>query len=362
MIYNVIVIGAGAAGATAAALLSAKKLKVALVDKVDHDQELPPRPDWLLQPVLDILDEIKVVYHDCVGPPFTGAVFYPADLSKSAETTEKKPPAFRVDYTQLVRQINCRAVEMGVERIVGRAPKSIETAEDNVEITLDTGSCLKGSFLIMATGAGIANEVGTETCSNWVAQACLEVGSAKTDDKMHWVLGMSQPRLLACWWFVEKTAMVNLHAQGSAEQVEGRLRNLLSNLAEQKLLPGGASANEVSIRLRPAPAESALTIDSHIAKRSLLIGDAGGFIPAMSRGGIYSAMWSASLAADVLVSAVCSEHAQDELRGFSNLWRSTMAEYLRPPHTDARFLLPMVFSNQQIAQRMAAAFWRGENI
>jgi hypothetical protein len=39
-----------------------------------------------------------------------------------------------------------------------------------------------------------------------------------------------------------------------------------------------------------------------------------------------------------------------------------MAEYLRRPNADAHFLLPLIFSNQQMADRMAAAFWRGENI
>jgi len=39
-----------------------------------------------------------------------------------------------------------------------------------------------------------------------------------------------------------------------------------------------------------------------------------------------------------------------------------MAEYLRPPNADLHFLLPLVFSNQQMADRMALACWQGENI
>jgi hypothetical protein len=39
-----------------------------------------------------------------------------------------------------------------------------------------------------------------------------------------------------------------------------------------------------------------------------------------------------------------------------------MAEYLRPPNADLHFLLPLVFSNEQMAKRLAAAFWRGENV
>jgi len=73
-------------------------------------------------------------------------------------------------------------------------------------------------------------------------------------------------------------------------------------------------------------------------------------------------MWSATIAADVLDAALNSKHSQDELMAFDSVWRVKMADYLRSPHTDVRFLLPLVFSNQPMADRMAAAFFFGENI
>jgi hypothetical protein len=39
-----------------------------------------------------------------------------------------------------------------------------------------------------------------------------------------------------------------------------------------------------------------------------------------------------------------------------------MANYIRPPHTDIQFLLPLIFTNQPMADRMGAAFFHGENI
>jgi hypothetical protein len=47
---------------------------------------------------------------------------------------------------------------------------------------------------------------------------------------------------------------------------------------------------------------------------------------------------------------------------FDSLWRMQMADHLRSPHTDIRFLLPLIFSNQPMADRMGAAFFFGENI
>ena len=47
---------------------------------------------------------------------------------------------------------------------------------------------------------------------------------------------------------------------------------------------------------------------------------------------------------------------------FDTRWRLEMADYLRQPNTDMEFLIPLVFSNQPIADRMAAAFFLGDNI
>ncbi|MBI4582221.1 MAG: hypothetical protein HY718_21175, partial [Planctomycetes bacterium] len=78
--------------------------------------------------------------------------------------------------------------------------------------------------------------------------------------------------------------------------------------------------------------------------------------------GLYPAVWSARLAVDGIVAAMAGPHPQDQLRQFSTTWRSTMAEYLRPPNTDVHFLLPLILSNRQMASRMADAFWLGHNI
>ena len=107
---------------------------------------------------------------------------------------------------------------------------------------------------------------------------------------------------------------------------------------------------------------SALDSDSHVRKHTLMIGDAGGFMSAVSNEGIYPAMWSAVIAADVMHLALSSEHSQDALMDFDSRWRVEMADYLRSPHTDIRFLLPLIFANQPMADRMGAAFFSGENI
>jgi flavin-dependent dehydrogenase len=111
-----------------------------------------------------------------------------------------------------------------------------------------------------------------------------------------------------------------------------------------------------------SPVATALDTESHVGKHTLVIGDAGGFVAAASNEGIYPAMWSAQIAAEVIENALHANRSQDELISFDSAWRMQMADYLRSPHTDIQFLLPLIFSNQPMANRMGAAFFHGENI
>jgi len=127
-------------------------------------------------------------------------------------------------------------------------------------------------------------------------------------------------------------------------------------------MPQDLSAQAAKAKPIRCPAGWALDMDTHVAKHTLLIGDAGGFIAATSNEGLYPAMWSARIAVDVIDKALRNPYSQDELMAFDTQWRMQIADHLRSPHTDIRFLLPLIFSNQAMADRMAAAFFFGENI
>ena len=110
------------------------------------------------------------------------------------------------------------------------------------------------------------------------------------------------------------------------------------------------------------PVVPALEMESHVGKHALVIGEAGGFASALSIEGLVPGMWSAKIAAEVIEAALRSPRSQDELMTFDTRWRLEMADYLRLPNTDTQFLIPLVFSNPPMADRMAAAFFLGENI
>ena len=364
MIHDVMVIGAGVAGAAAAALAAARGQRVVLVERARRGEKTPPRPDWLTQPALTILDELHVSRGGWIGEPFDGAVFYPADLARSAETTAAEPPAFRVDYARLTGRLRDRAAKLGAECVYGTATTRLDAGEDHVAAVFQDRDPLQAKFVLIADGAGDTGIGEADATPRWVAEMSARVKKRDRNARMGWVLGLDGGKSLGCCWFDGLNVIVRLHAQGSRESVREQLASLVARISQRGLLPSRPAAKDadIDLRVRPAPGRLALEIDSLVDKRSLRIGDAGGFFAAASREGIFPAMWSARLAVEVLVRAADSRHPQDELRHFSTLWRTTMADYLRPPNTDLQFLLPLIFSNQQMADRLAAAFWSGQNI
>ena len=77
--------------------------------------------------------------------------------------------------------------------------------------------------------------------------------------------------------------------------------------------------------------------------------------------GIYPCMWSAKLASRVVVEASQSRNPQDKLRDFEQLWRTELAAHLRSPNADPISIMPLVLSNQQMANNMAESFFLGTN-
>jgi flavin-dependent dehydrogenase len=128
------------------------------------------------------------------------------------------------------------------------------------------------------------------------------------------------------------------------------------------LLVGDWAGAGTQPEIRSLPRGAALDAETHVGKNTLVIGDAGGYVSAVSLEGLYGAIRSAFVGADACADALASSHPQDVLMEFDARWRGELVEYLRPPNSDMRFLLPLVFSNKRMAERVAQAFILGVNI
>jgi hypothetical protein len=196
----------------------------------------------------------------------------------------------------------------------------------------------------------------------WTAQVDLPLDAPAGKPRVDVALGLDRAGSFGVWCVAPDGFSVAINWLGERDQTIPALINVCKMAYEHGALPIDASSRAVSAEVVRSPAAEALDMDSHVGKHTLLIGDAGGFISAASNEGVYPAMWSAQIAAEVADAALQTVHSQDELMSFDSQWRMKMADYLRSPNTDIQFLLPLVFSNQPMADRMGAAFFSGENI
>ena len=98
-----------------------------------------------------------------------------------------------------------------------------------------------------------------------------------------------------------------------------------------------------------------------VGNRTLLVGPIGGFYSATGED-VYPCCWSAIHAADVLKKSLKEPFLQDAIQAYRQKWRTTLGDYLRGPQQNLRFLLPLVYRNQVMTNRLAEAILVGKSV
>ena len=368
MLYDVVIIGAGPAGALAAGLLAAQGRSILLVDQA-AGSDARGRLAWVNAKAGPLLKKAGVSPGDVLNEPFSDVTFFNADLSKSAKPAFAEPPGYLVDRRVFGRVLVEAAVAAGAELREGWKVAAADLREDSVEIRAAGGESACGRMLLVATGAGdrllgriagLGRMPAGGRQAAWVEATSDEVKAP--GNAVSVVLGLNRQSAFGMVLKQGARVAVAVSNPGSEEEATSLHISLCQDLALKEIVPAELAGEAARAEVQYIPAGIALELDSHVAKHTLIIGDAGGFVSAASDEGIYPAMWSAQLAADVVHEALDNTHSQDVLMEFDARWRMSMAEYLRAPNTDIQFLLPLIFANQPMTDRMAAALFAGENI
>jgi flavin-dependent dehydrogenase len=140
------------------------------------------------------------------------------------------------------------------------------------------------------------------------------------------------------------------------------LSGMISGLQQASIIPTDLPLARAKGAVWYPPAGAALELETHVAKRCLLAGTAGGFVECITGQSLSPSVRSALLAADVVIDALASSEPQNTLMKFKTSWRKTLADYMRPPNTSLHMLLPLLFVNQRIVAKFTRALLYGENI
>lgn len=140
------------------------------------------------------------------------------------------------------------------------------------------------------------------------------------------------------------------------------LAQVLDGLQQAGLAPGPLPAPKALSAIWSPPAGVAMEMLTHVARRSLLAGPAGGFADFITAQTLLPGVSSALTAAQVIHHSLSERDPQVPLAAFDDAWQGLLARQLAPPSTPLSLLLPLVFVNSKILARFTAAVLRGQDI
>lgn len=355
---DMVIVGAGPAGCGAALGGIARGLRVLLVATPAPEGEF--LGGWVSPAGVALCQQLGV--H--MATAFAGLHLHAWDLAQSATVDDAVLTGWIVQRPQFETAL-LSAVERGGATVLRDAVVgALQLGDDAVSISLADGATVTGRVLVIADGLlgraaaqarlPLAHRTATGTAA-WAAW-----GSAATargaQPRLDVVLGGGRGLCVAT--FVQDG--LGVQAALGSRNPEAPAGPQLAELIGAGQRAGWLPAGKPELCEAPLLAGSALELDSHAGKRCLLVGEAGGFVAALSMEAVYPALRSGEIAAEVVATALQASLLQDELATYNAAWRAALAEYLSLPNTDLGLLLPMIFKNAQMAKRVAHAFLLGK--
>jgi len=357
--YDVLIIGAGPAGATAAKWLADAGYRTLLVDKARFPRH-KTCASWINRLAFERFPYLEAHRDELVDSPFYGISFFDDDLGRRAEWTERRPSGYLSLRSKFDNALKDIAVRAGAEFREGSGLAALEVGDGRVAIRLDAGEEFTGRALIGADGAHsrVAHLAGLRTGwskNEYVLCANEDLPYPAAEIARHY---SARPPLLVAlrfdgltgygWVFPKHEHIcVGIGVRlREGERIQDLYTKFFHAAQERSLLPGELEPKEVYYDLDPA---GAVNKGRPLVRGPVvLVGDAGGFVSGSTGEGIYPGMESARLAAELIDRGLRTGKLEEELKKFETLWRERLGGFIRD--------LPGGEKKQQTVDRIGLIF------
>ena len=336
--YDVIVVGAGPAGSTAAKFLSEKGVKVLLIDKSRFPRSKPCGGGLPIR-VLNRFEYIKD--NDLIENYSFGGVVHSSYMKYRIEIEKDDYIVAMVLREKFDFGLVKLSIDSGAIFKDGMEVKDIKILKDKVKIFLNDGTSVDAEIVIGADGvwSTVAKKSGLSQ-KHKSAEMCIfqeyHVGK-ETLDKYFSKKRRIHVNLLGTagyGWVFPKNEHLNIgvgEIKPKGKKLKGKtnlkeiFRNYICILKENNIIPNNLKIGEIQGGALPVS-----LLEKTYSDRVILCGDAGGFINPISGEGIYYAMASGEIAAKVIVDALKSGDTSGRfLSRYQKIWKNDFGKDIK---------------------------------
>jgi len=369
--HDIVILGASPAGLATAYYLAMKKLDVVVVDS-PHESIECPLTDWLPRTFFEMTGLPKGLAKLTKAEPFSRVVYHNASFSSKVEYKARRAAGHFVHVPTLLKAMRTLAARAGAKVRVSTTWPAICLNEDHVEIHGTHRVRAKLAILAQNRPNDVLSELSMPlrtmpTGSLLVSGLDMPVSPRRHNIKdmegsLH-VVELRERTELGVFFVANGRFHVRVVSNSVASGNRAmELSAMINGLQQASVIPINLPLGRAKGAVWYPPAGVALELETHVAKRCLLTGTAGGFVECITGQSLVPSVRSAILAADVAIAALASDEPQNTLMKYKTMWRKSLADYLRPPNTSLHMLLPLLFVNQRIVSKFTRALLYGDNI
>jgi geranylgeranyl reductase family protein len=373
---DVIVVGAGPGGSTAAKLMADRGYSVLLVDRSNFPRH-KTCASWINRLAYERFPYLRNSLSDLVENPFYGVAFYDRAIEREARYLESRPSGYlslRSKFDDGLRRI---AMEAGAQFMGGSAVADLMEERNGVRVRLEDGREITGRVLIGADGASsrVAVKAGLRKgwspgdyvlCANTDVPFPPERISAFYGERFPFRVFPEYNGIQGYGWVFPKRRHVCIGIGAllkDGRSIRPLFRGFVQALRARNQVPEDLPAEKTYFDLDPVG--GVYRISSLARGRVMLIGDAAGFVSGSTGEGIYPAMVSAEVAVGLIHEALKGPSPAAVLEGYNAKWPPELGDYVkRLPGGDqegeTRSRIEKIFKFPLVPRIAGRAFLYGE--
>ncbi len=313
MKYDVVVVGAGPAGSTAAKFLSEKGVKVLLIDKDKFPRDKPCAGGIPTR----VLKRFEYIQEDWIESYSYGAYAYSSSLKYKLELQRDEPLIAMILRKKFDFELVKLAINCGTTFMDGKSAQDIKILDNKAKILLENGTNIESEIVIGADGvwSTIAKKSGLRQNTKNIC-TCLFKEYPMKSKTLDRFLGEKRPchihvnvnKTAGYGWVFPKKEHINIGITEFKQAVDpskgktnlkDTYETYIKILKENKIIPDDLKIGRIRGAALPT-----CPFKKTYSDRVILCGDAAGFANPISGEGIYYAMSSGKIAAEVVTTAL----------------------------------------------------------